>query len=148
MWIHIICSFFISSSVSILNNVQKKYIYLCGFSGMITIFVYSTLNKPLGSTVSSLIACIALSFFAHTIGYITKLPSMIFVVSGVMPILPGKILFSAINALAKNDYSHAAAFGIEALLVGFAISIGFLIDQVITVILKRGVNHFQQNHKK
>lgn len=151
MWIDIISSFFISCCVSIVNNIPRKYIYLCGFSGVITMSVYSLLNTVFSATVSSLIACIALSLFSHVISHITKLPNMIFVVSGVMPILPGGILFNAINALAKNEYSKAALLGIQALLVGFAISIGFLIDQVFAIILRRIVNDLplkQKNNKK
>lgn len=148
MWIDLISSFFISSSVSIVNNVQRRYIYLCGLSGVITMGVYSLFNTFLGETISSLLACIALSFFSHSIGYITNLPSMIFVVSGVMPILPGGLLFNAINALAKNDYTQASLLGIEALLVGFAISIGFLFDQVFSVILKRIFYRWNLKHKK
>lgn len=148
MWIDIISSFFISSSVSIVNNVQRKYIYLCGLAGVITMSVYSMLSSAFGATVSSLIACIALSLFSHTISHVTKLPNMIFVVSGVMPILPGGILFKAVNALAKNDYSQASLLGGQALLVGFAIAIGFLIDQVFAVLLKRVMQRMRTEHEE
>lgn len=137
MWIDLFCSFFISSGMSILNNVQKKYSYLCGISGVITMFFYSILSKPLGMSAASLIACIVLSVFAHLIAYKVEIPSMIFVVSGVMPILPGRLLFNAINALVKNDYSQASSIGGQAILVGFAIGIGFLIDQVIAVMFDK-----------
>lgn len=137
MLVDLMCSFFISGGMAILNNVQKKYTYLCGISGIVTMFFYSILSKPIGMAAASLVACVALSVFSHLISLKVKIPSMIFVVSGVMPILPGRLLFNAINALVKNDYSQASSIGGQAILVGFAIGIGFLIDQVITVVFEK-----------
>lgn len=137
MWVDLACSFFISSGMAVLNNVQRKYTFLCGISGIVTMLFYEILEKPLGMSAASLVACIALSIFAHIISYKVEIPSMIFVVSGVMPILPGRLLFNAINALVKNNYSQAGQFGGEAALVGFAIGIGFLIDQVITIVVEK-----------
>ncbi|MDA9472769.1 hypothetical protein C240_2992 [Enterococcus sp. 5H] len=52
-----------------------------------------------------------------------------------MPIVPGSLLFKAFNSLATNDYSQAANFGTQAILVGFSIAIGFFINEVFSSVL-------------
>lgn len=131
----IVFSFLVSGSTSILNNVQKKYFFLCGISGVISGLSYDYLVLHNNAAISSLIACIILSICSQFFEQITKTPSLVFTVSGIMPIVPGSLLFKAFNSLATNNYGQAASFGTQAILVGFSIAIGFFINEVFSSVL-------------
>ncbi|MGM0219242.1 threonine/serine exporter family protein [Enterococcus sp. AZ126] len=135
MLTQIIFSFLVSGSTSILNNVQKKYFVLCGISGVIAALAYNYFIAHNNAAISSLISCVILSICSQFFAQMTKIPSMVFTISGIMPIVPGSLLFKAFNSLAENNYNQAINFGTQAILVGFSIAIGFLINEVLSSVL-------------
>jgi len=131
----IVFSFLVSGSTSILNNVQKKYFVLCGLAGVITTLAYNFFISYNNAAISSLISCVILSICSQFFSQRTKIPSVVFTISGIMPIVPGSLLFKAFHSLAENDYNQAVNFGTQAILVGFSIAIGFLINEVLSSVL-------------
>lgn len=135
MLVKLCFSFFVSSSTAILNNVQRRFIILCGLSGIITAFSYNYFNSYNNTAVASLLSCIILSLFSQLLFYLTKMPSIIFTISGIMPIVPGSLLFKTFDAVAENHYTAAFNYGGQAIMVGFSIVIGLLINETVTSIL-------------
>lgn len=142
MFMQVIFSFLVSASVAILNSVQKKYIFLCGLSGVISSVVYHLSISHANAALSALVSCVILSVFSQIFSQITKVPSTIFTISGIMPIVPGSLLFKTFNSLAENDYSQAVNFGTQTILVGFSIAIGFFVNETMTTVLLNLKNRF------
>lgn len=138
----VIFSFLVSGSVAVLNSVQKKYIILCGLSGVISSVVYHLTILHANAALSALISCVVLSICSQIFSQLTKVPSTIFTISGIMPIVPGSLLFKSFNSLAENDYSQAVNFGTQTILVGFSIAIGFFINETMTTTLMNLKNRF------
>lgn len=129
-------SFLVSSSTAVLNNVERKFIVLCGFSGIITVISYNFFNSYSNNVpISSLLSCIILSLFSQILFHLTRMPSIIFTISGIMPIVPGSLLFKCFNAIADNHFTVAMNYGGQAIMIGFSITIGFLINETFTSIL-------------
>ena len=144
----IIFSFLVSGSVAILNSVQKKYIFLCGLSGVISSVVYNLSIEHSNAALSALISCVVLSICSQLFSEVTKVPSTIFTISGIMPIVPGSLLFKTFNSLAENDYSQAINFGTQTILVGFSIAIGFFVNETLTTTLMNVKNRIMKKDKK
>ena len=148
MVLQIIFSFLVSGSVAVLNSVQKKYIFLCGLSGVITSVVYNVSILHANAALSALISCVLLSICSQIFSQLTKVPSTIFTISGIMPIVPGSLLFKTFNSLAVNHYSQAINFGTQTILVGFSIAIGFFINETMTSIIMNLEKKFIKKNKK
>ncbi|MGY3766656.1 threonine/serine exporter family protein [Vagococcus vulneris] len=148
MGLQLFFSFLVSASTAILNNVERRFIILCGISGVITAGVYDYLNIYNSAAISSLISCIALSLFSQLLYHLTKMPSIIFTISGIMPIVPGSLLFKTFNSLAENNYTHAINYGSQAILVGFSIAVGLILNETFTSILVNLKRKFLPRKKK
>lgn len=133
MLLKLLFSFFASSATAVLYNVERRLIVYCGLSGMFTWLIYD-LCTLIGfkEALSSLIALLCLTLLSRLFNKMTKIPNMIFNVSGIMPIVPGGLLFKTFNNLADKHYEIAINYGIQAILVGGAIAVGFIINEVLT----------------
>lgn len=126
-------SFIAGSGTAILYNVQRKLIVFCGLSGMFTWFIYHFLSLfGFSEALASLFALFALTLLSRFFSKKTDTPSMIFNISGIMPIVPGGLLFKTFNHLASKEYESALNYGFQAVLVGGAIAIGLILNEVIT----------------
>lgn len=130
-----IYSFFVSGSVAVLNNVQKKYVFLCGLSGVLTYLSYSFFSLSNNAAISSLLSCLILSFYSQFLCTKSGMPSIIFIVPGIMPIVPGSLMFKSFNFLIDSKYNESLEMGLQAILVGFAIAIGLLLNETISYII-------------
>lgn len=137
-------SFLVSACVSVLNNIQRKYFVLCGLAGAFTYMAYLFFTKYTNESVASLLACIILAVISQLFAKLTKAPSTIFTIPGIMPIVSGSLLFKAFNFLVEDQYSQALSLGLQAMLVGFSIAIGLILNESITYILKKK-NYFSFN---
>lgn len=133
MLIKLIFSFFASSATAVLYNIERKLIIYCGLSGMFTWLVYTLLTGiKMSEALASFLALLALTFLSRLLSKMTNIPSLIFNVSGIMPIVPGGLLFKTFNNLTNKHYSTALSDGTQAILVAGAIAMGFIINEVIS----------------
>lgn len=142
MFLRAFFSFFVSSSTAILNKVERKYYLLCGCCGMVTSLAYSSASDYVSAPMASLLTCIALTVISQLLGHLVERPSLIFTISGIMPIVPCSLLFKTFNALAENDYNQSLSYGAQAILVGVSIALGFFFNESFAAILG------QFRHKK
>ncbi|MGX4686424.1 threonine/serine exporter family protein [Vagococcus sp. JNUCC 83] len=136
MFIKLFFSFVAGCAIAILYNIEKDYTLLCGLSGMFTWFVYYICTiLSFSEAMSSLIALLALIFLSHLLSKWKNVSSLVFNMPGIMPIVPGGLLFKTFNNLTEKHYDVALHYGFQACLVGGAIAIGFIINEAISKIL-------------
>ncbi|WP_314068021.1 threonine/serine exporter family protein [uncultured Vagococcus sp.] len=133
MLIKLCFSFIASSATAVLYNVERRLIVYCGMSGMFTWLIYSLFSSlGLSEALASLLALLSLTFLSRLFNKITQIPNMIFNISGIMPIVPGGLLFKTFNNLADKHYEIALTDGFQAVLVAGAIAVGFIVNEVLT----------------
>lgn len=133
MLIKLCFSFIASSATAVLYNIERRLIIYCGISGMFTWFMYSLFSTlGLSEALASLLALLCLTFLSRLFNKITSIPNMIFNISGIMPIVPGGLLFKTFNNLADKHYEIALTDGFQAVLVAGAIAVGFIVNEVMT----------------
>lgn len=137
MFIRAVLSFFVSSSTAILNKVERKYYLLCGIAGMLTSFTYSEALVYVSAPVASLCACVVLTIVSQVFAKLFKRPTLIFTISGIMPIVPGSLLFKTFHALGESNYTATLNYGTQAILVGVSIALGFFFNETFTAILSQ-----------
>lgn len=137
MLIKLCFSFIASSATAVLYNVERRLLVYCGMSGMFTWLMYSFFSSlSLSEALASLLALLCLTFLSRLFNKITQIPTMIFNVSGIMPIVPGGLLFKTFNNLADKHYELALTYGVQAVLVAGAIAVGFIVNEVLTKYLE------------
>lgn len=84
-------------------------------SGGLTAFLYYLAGNFVNPVVSSLISCFLLATFCQFLSYKTKRPDATFIIPGIMPVVPGSLLFRAFDALVESNYMKAVDYGTQAI---------------------------------
>ncbi|KAB3537287.1 threonine/serine exporter [Alkaliphilus pronyensis] len=108
---------------AILFNTPKSALLKAGFGGAVGWLLYSFINFKSDNIV---LATFIASFFIALIGEIfaitNKKPITVFIIPGIVPLVPGfGIYFTMLSILEKN-YTKAAQYGSEALLISISIA--------------------------
>lgn len=136
---HVLCSFIGTVGFAVIHSVPKKYYFACGVTGMTGWMTYLFANSQ--EFMSPAIACFFGAFVVVLISRILtvymKCPITVFLVSGILPLVPGAGVYYTAYYIVTNQLSLASMKGIESLKVAFAIVMGI----VLVVSIPREVFH-------
>lgn len=123
-----IFSFFAATGFSIFLNVPPKQLGYCGFTGAIGWTVYFLIKSTtLGPVIASFVAAIVVSIFGEYLARKLKKPAILFIIPGIIPLVPGLGMYNTMLNLVQSNYVLATEYGTRALLIGGAISMAMLI---------------------
>lgn len=91
-----------------------------------TVFYY-LFGLTSNSIISNFIAAVIVSFISEILARKLKHPAILFVIPGIIPLVPGLGMYNTMLYLVQKDYSMAVATGTDVLFVGAAISLGVLV---------------------
>lgn len=136
---NLFCSFLGTIGFAIMYNVPKKYYIGCGMTGMAGWIVYlfiSSMNYT-SSAVGSFFGAFAVVLMSRMLSVKMKCPITIFLISGILPLVPGAGIYNTVYYIVTNQLTQAGLKGIESLKIAFAIVMGI----VIVVSIPRDVFH-------
>jgi len=142
--LHFIISLIGTLGFCILFHVPPRHMApasIGGALGWIT-FVYFTSNGSSGIVACFLGACV-ISALAEFFSRAGKEPTALFIVPGIIPLVPGAPLYYTMRGLLDNDFDTAARLGTEALFMAGSIAIALLLVASITRILMVIIEGFQ-----
>lgn len=119
---------------SILFQAPKKEILFCGLIGAFGWIVYSIMiQSGLNSVFSCTIATLILTLFARCFATIRRNPATIYLVAGILPLVPGAGIYYTAYYLVNGNKTLFTEKGLEtfetAAAIGFGILIGFALPQ-------------------
>ena len=123
----ILASFFGTVAFAILYDIPTKYCFVCGLSGMFGWIIYSLLMPILGDMPSIFISTIGISLLSRYFAVWQKCPEIVFLVSGIFPIVPGAGIYWTAYYLVAGNMSMAADSGSGALKICLAMVLGIAI---------------------
>jgi len=114
---------------SIIFNVPRKEILLCGLTGIIgwivfTLITYFVTDSIVVSTFFSAVTVTALARFKSEI---RKMPSTIYMIPGIIPLVPGLRLYFTMFYVVNGEFGNAAYSGATALSIAGVIAVGLLV---------------------
>lgn len=136
---NLFCSFLGTIGFAIMYNVPKKYYVGCGMTGMAGWIVYlfvSSMNYA-SSAAGSFLGAFVVVLMSRMLSVRMKCPITIFLISGILPLVPGAGIYNTVYYIVTNQLTQAGLKGIESLKIAFAIVIGI----VIVVSIPRDVFH-------
>ncbi|MBQ1274103.1 MAG: threonine/serine exporter family protein [Cellulosilyticum sp.] len=132
MILSVISAFISTIGFSIVFHVQKKHLLICGAVGAIGWLIYLLVNERFNSSViASFIAALVVTALSYLLAKKRKTPITIFLVAGIIPLVPGLGLYRMMYAVLNKDYSSALnyatlTFEIAGVIAGAIVIISLL----------------------
>lgn len=138
-WIlNFIFSFLASLFFCVIFDAPRKLYLSCGVVGacgwMIYILFYNGLQVH--TIYSSFFGSLALGLLSHYMARYKKEPAIIFMVTGIIPLVPGGLAYDATKSLVLLHFNKAINTMLEVTLIAGAIALGLLFaDQISKIII-------------
>lgn len=135
---HLLLAFICTTGFAILFNTPKSALIKAGLAGALgwTTFVLS--NGKTGSVVvSTFLASLLIGLMGEVFAITDKKPITVFIVPGIIPLVPGYKLYYTMLSILERDISMASVNGSEALMITIAISGALTIVLSINSLRKR-----------
>ena len=112
----------------VLFHAPSRSYFFCALAGAISWGVYAGAIR-LGWSVfpATAASAMCLTLYSRVLAVRQRLPSTIFIVTGIFPIVPGAGIYYTAYYLVMKDYSLATAKGLETLAAAGAIALGILV---------------------
>jgi uncharacterized membrane protein YjjB (DUF3815 family) len=118
----------------VIYDAPKKLFIPAGFAGAMGYMVYFVLTESfhMDSIYTSLLGSLTLGLLSHIMSRIFKAPVVIFMIPGIIPLVPGSIAYRATQQLVTLQFTDATNTFIRAILVAGAIALGLLISDQLS----------------
>lgn len=139
MIIQILGAFISTAAFSIVLRVPQKFILYAGTGGAFGWFAYLILVKIGFDTIfSTFAAAMTVALISHTLARLFKAPVTIFLVSGILPLVPGLLMYRIVYQIISSNSSMATYYLIQTLQRAGSIAIAiFVMDSIFRVFQKK-----------
>lgn len=126
--IQLVLAFVGSFCAGILFNVKRKNLLWTGLSGVLGWMAYSWFHTLLGTVVfPTFVGAVVVGLYSESAARFLKSPVTVFSISGIFPLVPGIIAYTAVQYLVENRLQEAAGKAVETLASAFAIAFGLML---------------------
>lgn len=113
-------------SFSLLFGAPRKYFHYCGFIGGTGWLFYMVLSPLTSVPTATFIATVGVILMSRWFAVQKRCPVTIFLISGIIPLVPGAGIYWAAYYLVTNEITLASQTGFQALKVAVAIVLGIV----------------------
>lgn len=133
IFIECIAAFFATLCFSIIFNISRTELVPCGILGMIAWFVYKVVLLFISSIVfANFLASLTISIIAVFLARKRKMPITIYILSGIMPLVPGAGMYNTMYHIIIQKLSKATLYLIETIQIAGAIAISIALVLSLT----------------
>lgn len=111
---------------SLLFGVPSKYYRYCGLIGGVGWFCYLWASSVWSPTVATFLATVIVILLSRWFAVRKHCPVTIFLISGIIPLVPGAGIYRAAYYTVTNQLELASQTGFQALKVAVAIVLGIV----------------------
>jgi uncharacterized membrane protein YjjB (DUF3815 family) len=128
-----------SGAFSIFFNIRGINTLFAAINGTIGFLIFSLLTQyGLASYIAMLFASMAMAAYAEILARLRKAPASLFLVAGIIPIVPGGGIFEFALSFIQGDNDMAVSIGIRTLLEAGSIALGIIIVSSVVKLLLSG----------
>lgn len=119
--------------LSLLLNAPPRSILPASLTGMLGQLVYMILRLHMGQSLiaSYFFATVTVAVICEICARVMRMPSTIFLLSALIPLVPGYSFYAMLLALVQDNGMQAARCGMEAVQVVAAIAVGSAVTSVV-----------------
>ncbi|MFZ5966023.1 MAG: threonine/serine exporter family protein [Bacillota bacterium] len=121
-------AFFSVAGFAILFNIPKKEILRASFAGAFGWLVYHYVSSISNTYVlSSFLGACAVSIISEMFARKYKQAVTVFVIPGILPLVPGAGMYYTMLAIIQKSFDKAALLGTETIFIAGSISVAILL---------------------
>ncbi|MBN2795562.1 MAG: threonine/serine exporter family protein [Clostridia bacterium] len=137
MILNFIYAFFASIGFSVLFNIPRKEMLYAGLCGGFGWVVHTQLqDKGLSVIFTSFIGALIVGILSEIFAKQRKMPATVFVIPGIIPLVPGYGLYFSMLSIIEKNYDEATRVGFETLIVASVIASAIIIATTFGKLIK------------
>lgn len=137
MLIQIVGAFIAIVAFSVVIETPKKFLGYCGLTGAAGWAVYLICNAHFGPIWANFISALVISLVSHLFARVLKTPVTIFLISGILTLVPGAAMYHAGYELFMGNMEAAASYlALTAQIAGVIALAIFIMDSVFQTLKK------------
>ena len=135
--LQLITAFIGSVSFCFVFNLRRKLIPIASLGSILcwSIYLIGTYFYN-GALIPCLLASAAAALYAEILARIKKAPATLFLVTGVLPVIPGSKLYYTMSSVVHKDWELAKEYGVLTIESAIAIAIGISLIWAFSVMLQ------------
>ncbi|MBN4074378.1 MAG: hypothetical protein COA82_10065 [Alkaliphilus sp.] len=142
MILSFVYAFLSTIGFSVLFNIPRREMIFTGICGGLGWLAYDSLALMGVSVVfSSFLGALVVSILAEILAKLRKKPATIFVVPGIIPLVPGYALYFSMLKIIEENYAEASRVGFEALIISVMIASAIIIATSVGRLFKSKNTH-------
>ena len=127
-FIHIFLSGMASLCFAIIFNAPRKELLTCSLTGSLGLFIYLLAEKnTLSPPFATFFGAMAVTIIARLLSYTRSSPSTLFLIPGIIPLVPGANMYNTMKAVLENDLTLFYLEGTTTLKIAGVIAIGIIV---------------------
>jgi uncharacterized membrane protein YjjB (DUF3815 family) len=133
-----IFSFLSTIGFAVLFSIPKGSIIksgIAGASGWVTFYISSMYFES--HVAGTFFAAIVVGILGELLARYYKKPATVYIIPGIVPLVPGAGMYYTMLALVEKDFYTAANKGTETFFIAAAISIGIIVSTSLSSSIKR-----------
>lgn len=138
-----------SLAFGVMFNIRGKNSIYAALGGLFAWIVYLiTGNFTKTVLVQFFVAAIAISVYSECMAIWRKVPVTVFIISGMIPLVPGGSIFYTMQELIMGNYTQSYKLGIYTLAIAGSIAMGILIASFAVQTVRYSLNRFLDRKRK
>ena len=138
MIFQIIGAFIAVVAFSVVLEAPKKYLVYGGIIGATGWGIYLLIINDVGVVKANFISALVIALLSHSFARIRKAPVTVFLIPGIMTLVPGGVMYKAVYSFIQNDRLSATKYLNETVAIAGMIALAiFVIDSVFRICTKK-----------
>ncbi len=126
VFLNVVAPFCGTVAFAILFSVPRKFYLQCGITGLVGWLIYIFLGQFATITVATFVGTLGVVLLSRALTVVMRCPITMFLVPGIFPLIPGAGIYHTAFYLVTDQLDIAAATGLNAVKVAFAIVAGIV----------------------
>ncbi len=134
---------------AILFRLKPLHCLYAGVVGLFVCIVYCVLDAVTQDPfISNFIGAFVCAVFSDVFARIAKAPATVFILPGIITLVPGRTLYYAMSNLLNDKYVEAGQFLLTTVTVAVAIGGGLIAASVLRLIVSKLIENVKRKVKK
>lgn len=138
MMLQIVGAFAAILAFSVVLEAPRRYLPYCGLVGAAGWFAYLITVDWLGIVTANFWGALIISLISHIFARIFKAPVTVFLIPGILTIVPGAALYRAVYQFLLGTRTLASVYLMETIQIAGVIALAiFLVDSLFSILQKK-----------
>ena len=130
-------TFLASLGFGIIFDLKGLKLLVAALNGMLGGIIYNLLLTSQGEMMALFVASFSILAFAAIMARILRCPTTILLISALVPLVPGGLMYETVLALIDNDMMLALSFALRTIYDVIAIVIGIVFASGLELLISR-----------